>query len=151
MHLLKKGFSKGKKYINFLPITFSKYADYIKKTTELDAFLVTVAPIDQFGFFNFGLNGDYTIELARHAKKLIVEVNENLPRTSGQTMLHISEVDHVIEFTAPLLEEPSLAVSDIDRQIGKYIVPLIPDGSTIQMGIGGVPNAVCEQLTDKMI
>ena len=144
--LAREGFEQGKKYINYVPISFSHYPRTIKQTTKLDAFLVTVAPMDEYGFFNFGTNGDYAIELSRYADKLIVEVNKNMPRTAGSTLLHISEVDAIVENHEPLLEEPSRPSTDLDKKISEYIVPLIPDGATIQMGIGGVPNAVCEQL-----
>ncbi|HAU1654599.1 TPA: acetyl-CoA hydrolase/transferase family protein [Legionella pneumophila] len=144
--LAQRGYEKGKKYINFVPISFSRYPETIKSITRLDAFIVTVAPIDQYGFFNFGTNGDYAIELARYADRLIVEVNENMPRTAGSTLVHVSEVDAIVENTTSLIEEPSKPVSELDKQMGQYIASLIPDGATIQMGIGGVSNAVCEQL-----
>ncbi|KTC73814.1 4-hydroxybutyrate CoA-transferase [Legionella birminghamensis] len=145
--LAQRGYSIGKKYINFVPVSFSRYPGTIKSITKLDAFIVTVAPMDEFGFFNLGTNGDYAIELARYADKLIVEVNENMPRTAGSTLVHVSEVDAIVENTVPLIEEPSKPASDLDKTIGQHITALIPDGATIQMGIGGVPNAVCEQLT----
>ncbi|WP_444886593.1 acetyl-CoA hydrolase/transferase family protein [Microbulbifer sp. JMSA008] len=147
--LAKKGFAKGKKYINYVPISFSRYPEIIKRQVNLDAFLVTVSPMDKYGYFNFGTSGDYAIELSRHADQLIVEVNKNMPRTSGGTLLHISEVDAIIENDTPLIEEPQRETSELDKKISDYIAPLIPDGATIQMGIGGVPNAVCEQLRNK--
>ncbi|WP_444939515.1 acetyl-CoA hydrolase/transferase family protein [Microbulbifer sp. JMSA002] len=147
--LAKKGFAKGKKYINYVPISFSRYPEIIKRQVNLDAFLVTVSPVDKYGYFNFGTSGDYAIELSRHADQLIVEVNKNMPRTSGGTLLHISEVDAIIENDTPLIEEPQRETSELDKKISDYIAPLIPDGATIQMGIGGVPNAVCVQLANK--
>ncbi|QMT60984.1 acetyl-CoA hydrolase/transferase family protein [Legionella sp. PC997] len=146
VELAERGYNLGKKYINFVPISFSHYPDTIKSITKLDAFIVTVAPMDKFGFFNLGPNGDYAIELARYADKLIVEVNDNMPRTAGSTLIHVNEVDAIVENTVDLLEGPSKPASELDRQIGQHITNLIPDGATIQMGIGGVPNAVCEQL-----
>ncbi len=146
VELAQKGFEKGKKYIHYVPISFSRYPKVIQEITELDAFLVTVTPMDKFGYFNFGTNGDYSIELSRYAKRLIVEVNENMPRTAGATLLHVSEVDHIVENHVPLPEEKSRGATELDKQIGRYITSLISDGATIQMGIGGVPNAVCEQL-----
>ncbi|MCW8408188.1 4-hydroxybutyrate CoA-transferase [Legionella sp. PATHC035] len=148
VELAERGYRLGKKYINFVPISFSRYPGTIMSITQLDAFIVTVSPMDQFGFFNLGTNGDYAIELGRYANQLIVEVNENMPRTSGSTLIHISEVDAIVENTTALVEEHSKPASDLDRQIGQYITSLIPNGATIQMGIGGVPNAVCEQLID---
>ncbi|ARH00924.1 acetyl-CoA hydrolase/transferase family protein [Legionella micdadei] len=145
--LAERGYTLGKKYINFVPVSFSRYPSTIKGITQLDAFIVTVSPMDQYGFFNLGINGDYAIELARYADKLIVEVNENMPRTAGSTLIHINEVDALVEHTSALPEESSKPASELDKQIGHYITSLIPDGATIQMGIGGVPNAVCEQLS----
>ncbi|WP_444913063.1 acetyl-CoA hydrolase/transferase family protein [Microbulbifer sp. PAAF003] len=147
--LANAGFSKGEKYINYVPISFSRYPQIIREQVKIDAFLVTVAPMDKHGYFNFGTNGDYAIELSRHANRLIVEVNENMPRTAGATLLHISEVDAIVENNMELAEESPKEITDLDRKIGDYIVPLIPDGATIQMGIGAIPNAVCEQLTKK--
>lgn len=148
VELAERGYALGKKHINFVPISFSRYPCTIKSITKLDAFIVTVSPMDQFGYFNLGTNGDYAIELARYANKLIVEVNENMPRTAGSTLIHVSEIDAIVENTTALLEEPSKPASELDRQIGHHITSLIPNGATIQMGIGGVPNAVCEQLGD---
>ncbi|CAM3064894.1 4-hydroxybutyrate CoA-transferase [Legionella steigerwaltii] len=148
VELAERGYTLGKKYINFVPISFSRYPGTIKSITKLDAFIVTVAPMDQFGFFNLGTSGDYAIELARYANKLIVEVNENMPRTAGATLIHVSEVDAIVENTTALSEEHSKPASELDRQIGQHITSLIPNGATIQMGIGGVPNAVCDQLID---
>ncbi len=145
--LATKGFELNKKYIHYVPITFSRYANVIKKNIPLDVFMVTVSPMDKFGYFNFGLNGDYAIELARHAKKLIVEVNKQMPRVGGNTALHISEVTAIVENHVSLAEEPSRPFSDLDKQIGANLIDLIPHGATIQMGIGGVPNAVCSMLT----
>ena len=148
VELAERGYALGKKHINFVPISFSRYPGTIKSITKLDAFIVTVSPMDQYGYFNLGTNGDYAIELARYANKLIVEVNENMPRTAGSTLIHVSEIDAIVENTTALLEEPSKPASELDRQIGQHITSLIPNGATIQMGIGGVPNAVCEQLGD---
>lgn len=145
--LAERGYARGKKYINFVPVNFSRYPSTIKALTTLDAFIVTVSPMDKFGYFNLGTNGDYAIELARYADKLIVEVNSNMPRTAGATLIHISEVDAIVENTVDLLEEPSKPTNELDQQISQHIASLIPDGATIQMGIGSIPNAVCEQLS----
>ncbi|MBX9745012.1 MAG: butyryl-CoA:acetate CoA-transferase, partial [Chlamydiales bacterium] len=111
-------------------------------------FLVTVAPMDEFGYFNLGIHGDYAIELARTSKMLIVEVNENMPRTSGNTLLHVSEVDAIVEHTCPLAEDKSRPIDELDQKIGNIIAEMVPDHATLQFGIGGVPNAVCESLSN---
>ncbi len=146
IELASKGFAQGKKYINFVPVSFSQYPQLLSETIGIDTFLVTVAPMDEFGYFNLGIHGDYAIEVARNAKTLIVEVNENMPRTTGNTLLHISEIDALVEHTAPLLEDVSRPGDELDRKIGQTIAEMIPDRATLQFGIGGVPNAVCESL-----
>lgn len=146
--LAKRGFDQKKKYVQFLPASFSTYPRTISETVSLDAFMTTVSPLDKAGYFNFGIHGDYVIELSRKAKKLIVEVNEHMPRLAGRTLLHISEVDAIVENHVPLLEDIPRKGDAIDTQIGGIIAKLIPNGATIQMGIGGVPNAVCAALTN---
>lgn len=146
--LANKGHEKGKKYLQFVPISFSQYPRVISETVTLDAFVVAVSPIDQAGYLNFSIHGDYAIELSRQAKKLIVEVNSHLPRISGGTMLHVSEVDAIIENDTPLPEEPFKEPDETDKVIGKTVASLIPDGATVQIGIGSVPNALCQSLSE---
>ncbi|MGH2639886.1 MAG: hypothetical protein ACRDF4_11515 [Rhabdochlamydiaceae bacterium] len=93
--------------------------------------------MDEFGYFNFGIHGDYAIEVARSAKKLIVEVNENMPRTAGNTLLHASEVDALVEHTCPLSEDPSRPCDALDAKIGKIIAEMIPNRATLQFGNWG--------------
>ncbi len=105
-------------------------------------------PMDKAGFFSFGTANDYTSTAARYCKKLIVEVNENMPRVFGDSLLHISEVDAVVENHLPLKETPSNTPTAEDEIIGKYITEMVPDGATIQLGVGRVPEAVVRQLMD---
>jgi itaconate CoA-transferase len=110
--------------------------------------MVTVAPMDRHGYFSFGTNGDYSIDVARSCKTLVVEVNANMPRTFGHGLLHISEVDAIVENTVPLFEPPLHENTPGDAQIAAYIRDMIPDRACIQFGIGGVPGAVCATLKD---
>lgn len=113
---------------------------------------MTVSPMDRNGFFSCGINVDYGYGLARmHPGKrlLILEVNEHMPRTFGVNLFHISEVDVIIENNVPLKTLPEVKVTEEDRRIAEYIVEHIPDGACIQLGIGGIPNAVGEFLKDK--
>ncbi|NGX27137.1 MAG: Succinyl-CoA:coenzyme A transferase [Chlamydiae bacterium] len=146
VELANKGFKKGKKYLQFVPMSFSYYPKMLSELIGIDTFLFTVTPMDDFGYFNFSIHGDYAIETARFAKKVIVEVNENMPRTAGDSLLHVSEVDAIVEHTCPLIEDPQRPGDELDKKIGNTIVDMIPDRATIQIGIGGVPNAVCEAL-----
>jgi itaconate CoA-transferase len=102
--------------------------------------------MDRHGWFTFGTSNDYGTSVARSAKRLVVEVNTNMPRVFGDSLLHISEVDALVENDAPLQETSEAAASAEDRVIAATIAELIEDGSCLQMGIGSLPNAVCAML-----
>ena len=114
----------------------------------IDAFIMMVAPMDKAGFFSCGTNGDYTIPTARVAKKLIIEVNPKMPRVFGDSSVHISAVDAIVENESPLFTVPFREITKLDETIGKYVVEMVPDRATLQIGIGGVPNAICKALTN---
>lgn len=145
--LMKQGDAdNGRKVIFYVPNSFSHMPRYFREDIELDTCVVTVSPMDKSGYFTFGTNNDYTSTAARCAKKLIVEVNENMPRVFGDSLVHISEVDAIVENTVPLVALNPRAPLPEDKIIGEAISKLIPDGATIQMGVGGVPDAVCQYL-----
>ncbi|MFN3389851.1 MAG: acetyl-CoA hydrolase/transferase C-terminal domain-containing protein, partial [Allosphingosinicella sp.] len=98
------------------------------------------------GWFTFGTNNDYATTAARSAKRLIVEVNPHMPRVFGDSLLHVSEVDAIVEHAAPLLEFAFPAGAPEDEAIAAIIAGMIEDGSCLQMGIGTLPNAVCAKL-----
>jgi len=128
-------------YIHEIPRLIS---DYIK----LDVFITTVSPIDQSGFFTFGAVNDNASVAARKCRTLIVEVNENMPRVFGDSLLHISEVSAAVENHVPLLELHSPEPKPEDENVAKNIIGLIPDGATIELGLGGIPNAIAHLLKD---
>lgn len=137
---------RGLSSIYFMPGNFSSVPS-IMAEVGIDAFILMVSPMDKSGLFSCGTNSDYTIPTARIAKQLIVEVNPNMPRVFGDSFLHISEIDAIVESWGPLPEKQERPVSDLDRKISEQIIHLIPDRATLQVGIGGVPNALCEALT----
>ena len=144
--LVKLGMKDQRKVIYYVPNSFSHLPRYFRENIELDTFVVTVSPMDKSGYFTFGTNNDYTSTAARHAKKLIVEVNENMPRVFGDSLLHVSEVTAIVENTVPLVALNPRPPLKEDIKIGKAISELIPNGATIQMGVGGAPDAVCQYL-----
>ena len=144
--LIKQGDQDNRKVIFYVPNSFSHVPRYFREHIELDTFVVTVSPMDKAGYFSFGTSNDYTSTAARTAKKLIVEVNENAPRVFGDSLIHISEVDAIVENTVPLIELNPRQPLPEDKIIAKYIADLVPDGACIQMGVGGVPDAVCSYL-----
>lgn len=108
-----------------------------------------VSPMDEHGFFSCGTNPDYALPAARLARNILVEVNQHMPRTLGDTMIHISEVTAIVENHRPLPEVPLAPPTKEDELIAQYIVEHVPDGATMQFGIGGLPGAVGRHLKDK--
>ena len=115
---------------------------------EIDTVITTVSPMDKSGYFTFGTANDYISTATRHCKRLIVEVNENMPRVFGESLLHVSEVDLIVENTVDLIEMPPPAPRPEDEIIGPMLAEMVPDGGTIQLGIGGLPNAITRYLTN---
>jgi acyl-CoA hydrolase len=114
-----------------------------------DVFIGTAAPMDRNGYLSLSLSVTYEREMIDNAGITIVEVNKNMPRTFGDTIVHITDIDYIVESSNPVPELPYLEPTDKDRQIGKHIADLIDDGSTIQLGIGRIPNAVTVELMHK--
>lgn len=142
----RKIFKKGMGY--FTPMRYSElprfYRDHLPPA---DVLMMQVPPMDRFGNFSFSVSPSHLAQLCDRAKHIIVEINENLPRTYGlyDTDLHISKVDAIVEGPNPSLPQMSTpAPTDVDRKIAQLILPHIPDGACLQLGIGGMPNAVGE-------
>jgi itaconate CoA-transferase len=147
--LIKRGEQDGRKVVFFVPTSFSGSVRLFAESIPVDTFIVTVSPMDENGYFTFGTNNDYTSSVARQAKHLIVEVNPNMPRVYGASALHVSEVDALVEDNSELPELPQRPVTDLDRVIGRHVAALVPDRACIQIGVGGLPQAVCEELRDR--
>ncbi len=145
--LIKHATADGCDVIDFMPCAFSESARLLSQRVELDAFVATVSPMDRHGWFTFGTNNDYATTAARSAKRLVVEVNPNMPRVFGESLLHVSEVDAIVENDVPLAEHVPRLASPEDEVIAGTIASLIDDGACLQMGIGSLPNAVCAKLS----
>ena len=144
--LEKKGEQDGRKVVNFVPVAFSDAPRLLSRHVEVDTFITTVSPMDRHGYFTFGANNDYASAAARSARRTIVEVNEKLPRVFGDSTIHISEVDALVENTCPLFETPRRDPSAEEQAISAIIADMVGDGACLQMGIGALPNAVCGHL-----
>lgn len=146
--IIKRQQELGKKILSYVPAYFYQmprlFADFI----HLDTFVITVSPMDRAGYFSLGTNNDYASTVIRSARRVIVEVNRNMPRVFGESLVHVTEVDRIVENHVPLLESGVRSVEPEDDTIGKTVAEMIPDGATIQLGIGGIPNAVCRYLSD---
>ncbi len=108
--------------------------------------MVTVSPPDKHGYCTFGVAVDYSKPCAEMAKIVIAQVNKNMPRTFGDTMIHIDDIDFAVEADDELYGAKPIALTEIEDKIGANCASLIKDGSCIQLGIGGIPNAVLNYL-----
>lgn len=134
--------------VQFIPSYLHQVPHFIRKYMTVDVCVTTVSPMDRAGYFSFGTANDMTSTAARESKLLIVEVNENMPRVFGDSMLHISEVDCVVENHVPLMELPPPEPKPQDAAVGRLIAEIIPDRAVLQLGIGTLPNAVCPYLAN---
>ncbi len=115
----------------------------------LDAALVHVSPPDEHGFCSFGVEVGVTKTAAQSAKIVIAEVNPHMPRTLGDAFIHVSKLNYIIEVDYDLPEVLMGATSDLAFTIATHVAKLIPDGATLQTGIGAIPDSVIRQLTDR--
>jgi itaconate CoA-transferase len=130
----------------YVPNHFHQVPRLMTENLDIDVTVTTVSPMDRAGFFSFGTANDYTSTVARCCKRLIVEVNKNMPRVFGDALLHVSEVDAIVENTVPLAEFKWPGPKAEDDAIGKLVVDLVPDGATLQLGFGGLPNVIAMKL-----
>ncbi|HOQ09272.1 MAG TPA: acetyl-CoA hydrolase/transferase C-terminal domain-containing protein [Syntrophomonadaceae bacterium] len=143
----RAGVQQGK-YV-YTPGRLGEVPRFPEYNRHYQAVMLQVAPMDKNGYFSMGLSCDYIMPLSRYAEKIIVQVNEKMPRTFGRNFLHISEIDAIVEATHPLPALPSPPPNEKQKIIGQYIADLIEDGSCLQLGIGGIPNAVAHALGNK--
>jgi acyl-CoA hydrolase len=115
----------------------------------LDVVLMQLSPPDEYGFMSLGVGVDCTLNAARCARHVIAEVNHRMPRVLGDSFLHVSKVEAIVETDRPLLELKPEPFTELQGRIGEHVASLIPDGATLQVGIGGIPSAVLACLGDK--
>ncbi|MBZ0301021.1 MAG: 4-hydroxybutyrate CoA-transferase [Anaerolineae bacterium] len=124
-----------------IPLLFSR------GVLHLDVAVIQVSPPDVHGFCSYGVEISVTKTAAESAHMVIAEVNPNMPRTHGDSFIHVSHIDYMIEVDYPLPEVPPEPANATQQQIARHIAELIPDSATIQTGIGGIPNSVLRELT----
>ncbi len=136
-----------------IPMNFGEAPDYYRRFVDVDVAILRCAPMDEHGFFNFGPSVTYEKAITEKAKTVIVEVDASMPYVFGaECGVHIDDVDYVInggESKLPELKNP--AAGPVDRRVAELIAPEIQDGACVQIGIGAMPNAVCELLTESSV
>lgn len=147
--LEQKGRDQGRQGVWFIPSGFQQVPQVLIEDVNVDTLVTVVSAMDDEGYFSFGLNPDYAVPLARAGKRLIVEVNKNAPRVAGDTRVHISQIAAIVENDVPMIEAGKAPMQPQDEIIGGIIADMIEDGSTLQMGIGALPDAVCAALFNR--
>lgn len=144
--LLRK--TAGDVTAEYLPLTWAQTARYLNET-EFDVGMIHVSPADEDGYHSYGVCCTAAKGIAGSAKLVIAQVNPNMPRTLGDSRIHASEIDILVEAAEPLIEYPNRPLDAIDSEIGRQIAELIPDGSSLSLGVGGIPLAAANALIDK--
>lgn len=138
----------------FTPMLFRNLAWYYKNFLTVNVAMISVSPMDDEGYFSLGGAVGAVLPILETAEKIILEVNEAQPNIGGgkETKIHISRAAAVVEAGyRPLMLLPTPAPTETDRKIAEYILPAIPDGATVQLGIGGIPNVLGDMIADSDI
>ena len=137
-------------WIDFVPAYFSELPQLIERgLTPADVVFAMASEMDAHGYFSLSLGADYTMAAVAKARAVVLEVNPHVPFANGNCHVHISRVAALVENDAPILEVGLPQIGPVQEAIGKYVAEQIPDGATLQIGYGGIPDAVVMQLTDK--
>ncbi|MCM1151374.1 MAG: 4-hydroxybutyrate CoA-transferase [Alistipes sp.] len=115
-------------------------------TLPVDVAILNLSPPDAEGYCSFGVSADLAVSAAECAKTVIAQINPRMPYSYGDARIHISRLAAAVEVDEPLVEVPTAVPSEIESRIGRHIAELIPDGATLQIGVGGIPNAVLAAL-----
>jgi len=137
---------------DFTPVLLSEFPLLFKnRVLPLDVALVHVSPPDEHGFCSFGIECGLTKSAAESAKIIIAEVNQRMPRTLGDSFIHVSRLNYIVpvDYLLPEMKMGSEGPDEVTEKIAGHIAELIPDGATMQMGIGAIPDAVLKYLYNK--
>lgn len=128
-------------FLSDIPLLFNK------SSIQIDVALIQVSPPDSHGYCTMGVSVEASKAAVRNAKVVIAQVNEKMPRVFGDGILHVKEIDYLVRYDAPIYTESAKKAGEVEEKIGNYIAELIEDGSTLQMGIGSIPNAALSKMT----
>jgi 4-hydroxybutyrate CoA-transferase len=137
--------------IDFLPVRYSDVPRVFSRNgpSPLDVALIQVAPPDKSGRFSLGVSTSHAYPLALEARTIVAEVNEQAPQTFGPCSLSAEQIDFLVECSAPLIPYPEIKFGETERRIAGLVAELIPDGATIQIGIGNLPAVILQVLQGK--
>ena len=135
---------------DYIPISLAQVPSLIENgRIPVDVALIQVSLPDEYGYVSLGVSVDITLSAAQNAKKVIAEMNPLMPRTLGDTFLHLDKINHLVLVETPIIEYLHPPVDAGAEQIARYIASIIDDGSTLQIGIGRIPNEALKYLVDR--
>lgn len=137
-------------WVDYSPAHFSEIPVLIRQgLLASDVVFARVSPMDQHGYFSLGLSADYTMAAIEKARAVVLEVNSGVPFCFGDCHVHVSQVAALVETGDPIVQLPHPPIGPVEQSIGRLVADLIPDGATLQIGIGAIPDAVVQQLSEK--
>jgi acyl-CoA hydrolase len=145
-HVTRPYFRGGS--VGLVPAHFSEVYAIMRDRTEDPLVIAAASPPDRHGYFSLGVSADYTSSFIGRRARFFLEITEDMPRTFGRNQLHVSQVVGWCRSDRPLVTVPPRDPDDVDRQIAGYVAERIPNGATIQTGIGAIPNAIMAALHD---
>ena len=135
---------------DYTPVYLSEIEELFESgAMPLDVALIEVSPPDSHGFCSFGVGVDTTLTAARLARYVVAQVNDQMPRTYGDSFIHVSKIDAIVESSRPLCAMKRAEITDMQAAIARNVAGLIDDGAVLQTGIGGIPDAVLPLLMDR--
>lgn len=145
---LMEGLNKG--YAEYIPCHLSQIPVFFReRLIEADVALVQLSPPDSHGYCSLGVSVSYIRPVLDNTKIVIAEINDQMPRTLGDSMVHISHVDYIVETSHPIPTIAPPKIGDIEKKIAELTAELVPDGAAVQVGIGNIADAILAQLTIK--
>lgn len=135
---------------DFMPVFLSDIPELIRsRRVRIDVALIQVSPPDSHGYVSLGVSVDVVRAAVDAADVVLAEVNPHMPRTHGDSFVHVSRITHLVAVDTPLFERTPEPLDEVDQEIGRHVARLVPDGATLQTGIGRIPDAVLAELGHK--
>lgn len=135
--------------VDFTPVYFSEIPSLLREDLRPNVTLLQCSPPDAHGYVSLGVSVDYTKPAAEASDLIIAQVNQNMPRTLGDSFLHVTQIGCLVEADTPVIELAPPKIGDVERAIGENVASLVRDGDTLQLGIGAIPDAVLLFLKEK--
>ena len=144
----RSGLHEG--WVDYTPAHFSEIPEvFRRRQLRADVAFAQASEMDEHSYFSLGLAPDSTRAALTQARAIVLEVNPHVPFCCGDCHVHVSQVTAVVEHDEPLFELPPATIGPVEESIGGFVSERIPDGATLQIGIGAIPDAVVQQLSDK--